>query len=86
MTNVKSCPFCNSKDIKISFKSMGKYDKENKREKYHVTLYCNKCKATSPRVIANIRLDGCIAFGSIMNPEDKQQAINKAINKWNERK
>lgn len=73
---MRSCPFCNGNDIKLSIKSVGG---NRIRTNFHVTLYCNDCKCSSPRLLYS-------TCNSCLSNEEKLIVSQKVEEMWNTRR
>lgn len=58
---MRSCPFCNGNDIRLSIKTAGG---NRSKTNFHITLYCNNCKCCSPRLLYS-------TFNSILRDDEK---------------
>lgn len=76
MQGIKPCPFCGGSNIKFSFKVASR---KRTSATYHACMYCNDCKASSPRVLVHVATEN---FKLVENEDDfKEQAIKL----WNMR-
>jgi Lar family restriction alleviation protein len=73
---IKSCPWCGSKDIKFSSKTMGdSYERKTKYNRRHVSMYCDNCKTYGPRsIVEGTSYNGC-----------NNEGLDTAIKAWNRR-
>lgn len=76
MKEVKPCPFCGGSNIKFSFKVASR---KRISATYHACMYCDDCKASSPRVLVHVSTEN---FRLNANEDTfKEQALEQ----WNRR-
>ena len=76
MQELKPCQFCLGSDIRFSFKVVSR---KRTSATYHACMYCNDCKASSPRVLVHVATEN---FKLVENEEDFKEQATKL---WNER-
>lgn len=76
MQEVKPCPFCGGSNIKFSFKVASR---KRTSVVYHACMYCDDCKASSPRVLAHITVENYRLLD--IDESFKEQALEL----WNKR-
>lgn len=76
METVKPCPFCGGSNIKFSFKVASR---KRTSAVYHACMYCNNCKASSPRILAHI------ATGNYRLLETDESFRKQDLELWNKR-
>ena len=76
MQYVKPCPFCGSSNIKFSCKVV---NIKRTSSTYHVCMYCDDCKASSPRVLAHITV------GNYRLLDTDESFKEQALELWNKR-
>lgn len=76
MHEIKPCPFCGSSNIKFSFKVASR---KRTSAVYHACMYCDNCKASSPRVLAHITVENYRLLDT--DESFKEQALEL----WNKR-
>lgn len=76
METVKPCPFCGGSNIKFSFKVASR---KRTSAVYHACMYCNNCKASSPRILAHIAIENYRLL------ETDESFRKQALELWNKR-
>lgn len=76
MQEVKPCPFCEGSNIKFSFKVASR---KRTSVLYHACMYCDDCKASSPRVLAHTTVENYRLLD--IDESFKEQALEL----WNKR-
>lgn len=76
METAKPCPFCGGSNIKFSFKVASR---KRTSAVYHACMYCNDCKASSPRILAHIATENYRLL------ETDESFRKQALELWNKR-
>ena len=74
---LKPCPFCGSTDIKLSMKTMGRWDVH----KFHIAMYCKTCNCYGKRSIYEYKGERYSGFRKKM----QEEALEIAMREWNTR-
>lgn len=76
MQNIKPCLFCGGSNIKFSSKVASR---KRTSATYHICMYCDDCKASSPRVLVHVSTEN---FKLIDNEDTFKEQV---IVLWNKR-
>lgn len=82
MDKLKPCPFCGYTSPKMTEKRSG----GNRRTGDMYQILCGRCKARGPIFTAQYTRSGVLgSYTYKWNPENENEAIQKAIDAWNRR-
>lgn len=76
LRQLKSCPFCGSKELDYSFKVSSR---RGKTSDYHCSIFCNKCHCYGKRVLVHI--NSRYRF----DIENDRHSKELAMQAWNDR-